>query len=456
MGLNKGISASRYAVGTLATVVSLGVAACSSTASPPVGSPTISPSNSASTAAPAAGAPVTPAATRTNPLAKDWKIYGGTVYYGCPERFTLGGSALDTIRPKVFDTKAGELVSPAIPVLPQGVQITGASCALTGTAEAAKVAYLVTTLTHSQPEPAKTIGYVFDLKSSQPLVTKELRPPTPDVTLAAPKNWGFAGTVSGVLWTNAFADAAAGQTAKPLKPPRTLVLSNTDLTSMWDDPQAGHAWQDITSFQRVTEVGRTAGAELRLPTGEAIHQGNDIWTVDEELFDGPDRLVKITRRDSSNPPVISTVFYELNSRSIIRFGDSDRISGGGLTATLVDGQLFIDAHNSGTSDFGFGVWNLRTQRWDLLKNRDEAKQLAITKLAFFAGHLYISSEDGKYSTIVLPDTAPVTASWALRPFGRISGWTLVCQGETASAAKGECQQIVLVQDQDGHYPGPWT
>ncbi|WP_414467507.1 hypothetical protein [Mycobacterium intermedium] len=424
--------------------MALGVAACSSTVAPPAAGPTTSAANSTAKAAPAPVVPVTPTATRTNPLAKDWKVYGGTVYYGCPERFTLGGSALDTIRPKVFDTKSGELVSPAVPVAPAGVQITGAACALTGTTDNAKVAYLVTTLTHAQPDVTKTIAYVFDLNSNQPLVTKELQPPNPDVRLAAPKNWGFAGTASGVLWTNAFAGS-----------PRTVVLSNTDLATMWDDPQSGQAWQDVISFQRNTE-GRTAGAELRLPSGDAIHQDNDIWTVDEELSDGPDRLVKITRRDGSNPPVISTVFYDLNSRSIIRFGDADRISGGGLTATLVDGQLFIDGHNSGTSDFGFGVWNLRTQHWDLQMNRDEAKQLAITKVAYFAGHLYLTSEGGKYSTIVLPDTAPVRSSWAVRPFGRISGWTLVCQGETAEPAKGECQQIVLVKDQDGHYPGPWT
>ncbi|MCV6975006.1 hypothetical protein H7J11_10990 [Mycobacterium bourgelatii] len=438
----------------MATAASLGIAACSSTVAPPAAAPNSS-ANSPSKAAPAPVVPVTPTATRTNPLAKDWKVYGETVYYGCPGRFTLGGSALDTIRPKVFDTKSGELVSPAVPVAPAGVQITGAACALTGTADNTKVAYLVTTLTQAQPDVTKTIAYVFDLNSTQPLVTKELQPPNPDVRLAAPKNWGFAGTASGVLWTNGFADAAPGHSAKPLKPPRTIVLSNTDLASVWDDPQAGHAWQDVISFQRNTE-GRTAGAELRLPSGDAIHQDNDIWTVDEELSDGPDRLVKITRRDGSNPPVISTVFYDLNSRSIIRFGDADRISGGGLTATLVDGQLFIDGHNSGTSDFGFGVWNLRTQHWDFQMNRDEAKQLAITKVAHFAGHLYLTSEGGKYSTIVLPDTTPVVTSWAVRPFGRVSDWTLVCQGETAEPAKGECQQIVLVKDQDGHYPGPWT
>ena len=54
------------------------------------------------------------------------------------------------------------------------------------------------------------------------------------------------------------------------------------------------------------------------------------------------------------------MFYDLNAKSIIKIGDSDRISGGGLTATLSDGKLFVDGHGSDTSQFGFGVWNLRS------------------------------------------------------------------------------------------------
>jgi len=52
-------------------------------------------------------------------------------------------------------------------------------------------------------------------------------------------------------------------------------------------------------------------------------------------------------------------------------------------------------------------------------------------------------------------TDPVASNWSVRPFGRISGWTLVCDGETAAAAGADCKEIVMVQDQDGHYPGPW-
>lgn len=381
-------------------------------------------------------------------MAKDWKSYGGTVYYGCPADFTLGKSALATIRPKVFETKTGQLVTPAVPAVPGGVDVTGAACALSGTADDTKVAYLVATVKRAQqPEAVTATAYVFDLKSSQPLATRELQPPGPDLQLTAAKNWGLSGTTSGLAWTNAFSDGHS------LKPPRTVVLSNADLSPMWADPQPGHAWQDVISFQRNTDASRTSGAELRLPTGEPIYQDNDVWTVDGELSDGPERLVKITHSDG--PGVVSTMFFDLNSRSMVKIGDSERISGAGLTATLADGQLFIDGHASDSSQFGFGVWNLRTQRWDFAKSRDEVNKSSISKLAYFGGHLYITSAAGKFSAIALPATDPVTSSWAVRPFGRISGWTLVCRGETSASAGGECREILLVRDEEGHYPGPW-
>jgi hypothetical protein len=223
---------------------------------------------------------------------------------------------------------------------------------------------------------------------------------------------------------------------------------------MWNDPQPGQVWQDVLSFQRNTTFGKTSGAELRLPTGEPVFQDNDIWTVDTELSDGPDKLVKLTRWDSYKPPVASTMFYDLNSKSVIKFGDSDKISGGALIATLSDGKLFVDGRGSNNSQFGFGVWNLRTQQWDLLKNRDEATKMAIAKLTFFGDRLYVTYTGGTLSVIALPAANQVASSWSVRPFGRISGWTLVCRGETS--AGGDCKEIVLVQDEDGHYPGPWT
>jgi hypothetical protein len=439
---------SRYRRAAVASAACLALASCSETAAPPPLTATTSTSVSkTSTRAAAPPAPI------TGPLEKDWKSYGGTAYFGCPEKFSAGKSALEDIRPKIFDPKTGQYVAPAIPTVPAGESLIGGMCALTGTADDMKVVYLVATTGPAQP-PApvatKTTAYVYDSKSGQQVATKELQPPSPDLKPTAPKDWGLGSTAPGVAWLNAFTDGHGA-----VSPPRTVVLSGADLSTMWSDPQSGRVWQDVLAFQRNTEPGKTSGAELRRPSGEAIFQDNDVQSVDAELTDGPNKLVKLTHWDSYNPPVLSTMFYDLNAKSIIKIGDSDRISGGGLTAALSDGKLFVDGHGSDTSQFGFGVWNLRTQQWDFQKSRDDAKKLSVAKLAFFEDHLYITGTGGTYSVIALPATDPVAPNWALRPFERISGWTLVCRGETAPGANGECKEIVMVQDQDGHYPGPW-
>ncbi|MGO9928613.1 MAG: hypothetical protein ACLPLP_21495 [Mycobacterium sp.] len=438
---------STYRLALVVSTVCLVVASCSETVGPPALTPTTSTSTSTTTSTAPAPPPV------TGPLEKDWKSYGGTAYFGCPDKFSPNDSALEEIRPKVFDTKTGQYVAPAIPAVPAGEKLTGAMCALTGTADDMKVVYVVTTVKPAQasePEVTKATAYAFDLKTNQPLATKELQPPTPDLKLTAANEWGLAATASGVAWVNAFTDGHS--TASP---PRTVILSPTDLSMMWNDPQPGRVWQDVLSFQRNTDASKTSGAELRRPSGEAIYQDNDIWTVDAELSDGPDKLVKITHWDSHSPPVVSTMFYDLNAKSIIKVGDSDRISGGGLTATLSDGKLFVDGRDSDNSQFGFGVWNLRTQHWDLLKTRDDAQKMSISKLAFFEDHLYITNVGNTFAVIALPATDPVSTTWAVRPFARISGWTLVCRGENAAALNGDCKDIVMVQDQDGRFPGPW-
>ncbi|WP_241523588.1 hypothetical protein [Mycobacterium sp. IEC1808] len=424
------------------------VASCSATVDPPAATPTTSSSTSSTTAN---AAPAPPPVT--GPLERDWKSYGGTAYVGCPEKFVERKSALEDIRPKVFDTKTGQYVVPGVPTVPAGETLSGGICALTGTADNMRVVYVVTTTKAaqgSQPETTKATAYAFDLKTSQPLVTKELAPPTPDLKLTAANEWGLAATATGVAWVNAFTDGHSAAS-----PPRTVILSGTDLSMMWNDPQPGRVWQDVLSFQRNTDAAKASGAELRRPSGEAIYQDNDIWTVDGELSDGPDALVKITHWDSYNPPVVSTMFYDLNAKSLIKVGDSDRISGGGLSATLSDGKLFVDALKSDNSQFGFGVWNLHTQHWDLLKTRDDAKKMSIAKLAYFQDHLYITNVGNTYAVLALPAPDPVATTWSVRPFARISGWTLVCRGENAAALNGDCKDIVMVQDQDGHFPGPW-
>lgn len=437
-----------YGRAAVASVGCLAMASCSETAAPPPLTATTSTSVSKTSAR--AAPPPNPI---TGPLQKDWKSYGGTAYFGCPEKFSAGKTALEDIRPKIFDPKTGQYVAPAIPTIPAGQNLTGGICALTGTADEMKVVYLVTTVAPAQapsPEVTATTAYLFDSKSGQQVATKELVPPAPDLKPAAPKDWALASTASGVAWLNAFTDGHGAATA-----PRTVVLSGADLSMLWNDPQPGRVWQDVLAFARNTEPGKTSGAELRRPSGEAIYQDNDVQSVDTELTDGPNKLVKITHWDSYSPPVLSTMFYDLNAKSVIKIGDSDRISGGGLTAELSDGKLFVDGHGSDSSQFGFGVWNLRSQQWDFQKSRDDAKKLSIAKLAFFEDHLYTTGTGGTFSVIALPATDPVAPNWSLRPFERISGWTLVCRGETAPGSNGECKEIVMVQDQDGHYPGPW-
>lgn len=440
------VPAHRFA--PIAVAGCLVLAACSETVGPPAATPTTSTSTAKTSTGKVPAAPPV-----TGPLEKDWKSYGGTAYFGCPEKSSQTKTALQDIRPKVFDTKSGQYVAPAVPALAAGENVAGAICALTGTTDDMKVVYVVSTVKPAQapqPEVTKTTAYAFDLKAGQPLVTKELQPPAPDLKFTAPAQWALASTASGVAWVNAFTDGRS-----PASPPRTVILSSTDLSTAWDDPQPGRVWQDVLAFQRNTDATKTSGAELRRPSGEAIYQDNDVSTVDAELSDGPDKLVKITHADPANPSALSTTFYDLNAKSPIKVGDSERISGGGLAATLSDGKLFVDGRNSETSQFGFGVWDLRTQKWDLLKTRDDAKSMSIAKLAFFEDHLYITHTGNTFAVLALPATDPVSTTWSVRPFARISGWTLECRGENAAALNGDCKEIVMVQDQDGRFPGPW-
>lgn len=415
------------------SVICLLLASCSETVAPPAATPTTTTSS----------APPPPPIT--GPLEKDWKSYGGTAYFGCPEEFAVGKTALEDIHPKIFDPKSGQYVAPALPAIPAGETVTGAMCALSGSPDDMKVVYVVTTVKPGQA-PTKTTGYAFDFETGKSTATKELQPPTPDLRLTEPTQWRLGATTSGAAWLNAFTDGHASAS-----PPQTVLLSGADLSMAWNDPQPGRVWPDVLSFQRNTQPGNNSGAELRRPSGEAIYQDDEVVTVDAELSDGPDQLVKITRRDS--PTAVSTMFFDLNSKSVIKVGDSDRISGGGLATTLSDGKLFVDGRDSADSQFGFGVWNLRTQHWDLLKNRDELRTCRSPRWrsSTTASTSRTSAEHTRCSRCPLPIRS--RRIWSIRPFERISGWTLVCRGETT--AGGECKEIVMVQDQDGHYPGPW-
>src|ERR1700751_3730897 len=319
----RGRTVSKHGIALVAAGVCLAFASCSE----PVGPPPATPSTSTSTAKTTTSAAAPPPSV-TGPLEKDWKSYGGTAYFGCPDKFSLRQSALEDIRPKVFDTKTGHYVTPGVPMVPPGENLTGAICALTGAGDDMRVVYVVTT-------GAKATGYVFDFKTSQPLVAKERQPPTPDLKLTAPDGWGLAATTSGVAWVNAFTDGHGAAS-----PPRTVVLSGTDLSMMWNDPQPARGWQDVLAFQRNTDPAKTSGAELRRPNGEAIYQDNDISSVDAELSDGPDKLVKITHSDSSTPPGLWTLFYDLNAKAPIKAGIADGAPGDGLSGPLRAGSYW--------------------------------------------------------------------------------------------------------------------
>ena len=157
-----------------------------------------------------------------------------------------------------------------------------------------------------------------------------------------------------------------------LTAPRTVILSSTDLSMIWNDPQPGQVWAGCAFLPTQHHVGKTSGAELRLPTGEPILQDNDVWTVDCRTIRRARQTGQAHPLGFSDPPIVSTMFYDLNAKSLIKFGDSERISGGGFDGRdFSGGKLFVDGRGSNNSQFGFGVWNLGTKQWDLLKNRDE-------------------------------------------------------------------------------------
>ncbi len=220
---------------------------------PPAATPTTS--TSAATTTTSSAPPPPPV---TGPLEKDWKSYGGTAYFGCPEEFSLSKSALEDIRPKIFDTRTGQYVAPVLPAIPAGENVSGAMCALAGTADDMKVVYVITTLKPAQPpapEVHKTTAYAFDFKTGQPVATKELQPPTPELKLTDAKQWRLGATTSGVAWLNAYTDGHTAASA-----PRTASNRGGDrYTTVQITAPAGH-WPDTSHAiavlnQRLNAIG---------------------------------------------------------------------------------------------------------------------------------------------------------------------------------------------------------
>src|SRR3974390_2652467 len=115
----QGRTVSKHRLALFALAVFPVIASCSETVGPPAATPTTSTSSSTTTTSTAPAPPPV-----TGPLEKDWKSYGGTAYFGCPDKFSLSKSALEDIRPKVLDTKTGQYVAPGIPTVPAGENLT--------------------------------------------------------------------------------------------------------------------------------------------------------------------------------------------------------------------------------------------------------------------------------------------------------------------------------------------
>ncbi len=151
--------ASRYLRALVALPACLGIAACSTSATvaPPVAQTTHT------TVKPPPNA-VAPPPPHISPLAKDWKTYGDTVYFGCPTEFSVSKSALEDIRPKILDPKTADLIMPAVPMVAADETVTGAMCALSNNVSDMKIVYVVTTAnparhpTRIRPPPTCSIS----------------------------------------------------------------------------------------------------------------------------------------------------------------------------------------------------------------------------------------------------------------------------------------------------------
>lgn len=418
------------------TGASFVVSACSSSSeSAPThegtaAAPAITFSSAVTTSAPATPDRVT--------LDKDWKEYGGTVYYGCPDAALSSAKDFSDIRPKILNTKTGTFLTPAVPGLAEMSDATAVACTLAGDESNLRVVYLINSTKEAhglEPVSSKTTAYLYELDGIQPVSTREL-PLLDTETKVAP-------TATGAVLTR-YED--------------TTVLSEGDLSTLWTAPGGATVWEKVVSFKRYrakTSSPTTYGIELRSPEGEILYQNDDMWYVDAVLSDGNDTLVDMVFWNSYSPARTSTMFFDITTRSMIKIAGSEQVPGRGYKVTLSDGQLLVEG-NSDEATAGLEIWNLRTSVMDFRKTTQEVSALSLWNVSFFQNHLYITSGENNFSVIALPDTKPIASSWTSRPFGRIPGWTFACQGAPDSRSPGNCKQTVLIVDKNGKFPGPWT
>ncbi len=410
-------------------------------ATAPKPSPNAQPSATASASTTTSGAPVPQAVSLSG---SDWFFYGGTAYSGCPATIqSLGGQA-GIQQPSVFDTTTGQFITPAVPAPAPDETVTGEACAVTGTAPGFKVIYLLNTTKPASglnPRVDKKTAYLFDLHSPTPLATTDVSNLRSDYTVNP--------TSTGAVIANAFAGGIG-----------TEVLSNTDLSVLWTDPKSPAAISDsVLAFPRYPPGtdNNITGYELRAPNGDSIYRGpdgNGAWALSQ----GPNHLVQLRIWESRSPPTYATSFFDVNSRALLTINGTQQIPGGGVDATLSDGRLFLNEVNSLGDETGMLLWNLQSQQVEFQLSPEQAKGLQLSAVRYFQGHLYVatSGESKTYSVYKLPDTTTAIATnWTSRPSGRLTGWTIVCKDEIQYDLH-KCGDTVLVRDQNGSFPGPWS
>jgi hypothetical protein len=124
-------------------------------------------------------------------------------------------------------------------------------------------------------------------------------------------------------------------------------------------------------------------------------------------------------------------------------------------STLSDGRLFFEGITPIGGRGGMSVVNLQTRQTEFQRTPDQTTALHISRVNFELDHLYLvtAGDTETYSVFALPKAdTPIATTWTSRPYGRLTGWTQVCKNEIRQR---KCDSV-LVKDDNGGYPGPWS
>jgi Tfp pilus assembly protein PilV len=421
-------------------VVALSASGCGRSAPPP---PNQSSPNNTATATSRAATPTstTPPAPQTIDISgTDWTSYSGTIYWGCSGSVENSGGN-EKIHPRIFDTATGKFITPAVPTAAPGEAITNEACVVTGSAPDLRIIYTVHTTKPASglsPEVDKKTAYIYDLNSPSPLATKDIS--------GFETYYDLMSTSTGAVVTGA---NGLG----------TQVLSNSDLSVLWTDPENATGSDDtVVALPRHKDNNQAKfdGLELRAPNGESIYRdanGNGASIFSE----GPTHLVLLTIWKSYSPGILVTSYFDVNSRTLLNINGSVQLPNG-VNSTVSSGRLFMEGITPIGGQGGMSVWNLQTHQMEFQKTPDQTKDLHIDRVNYFQDHLYIGtgSNPETFSVFKLPDeTTPIATTWTSRPAGHLTGWTQVCKNELSSGGSAQKCDLLLVKDQNGGYPGPW-